>query len=133
MQVEIIENKIKVINSIDKEFKVRADKAILLMSILNLVKNSLDSLKESPQKEIKISLIFKGADAYIGVIDSGKMDYILKDKIFERGFSTKSDHSNHGLGLYMVRKQLQLMDYDIELRDFKNTFFVIKIPEKFVV
>lgn len=81
--------------------KVALDRTKLLQIITNLIKNSIDSLKESSQADKKISITAKQDkdNIIISVQDNGLG--ILKEnltKIFSYGFTTKKD--GHGYGLH---------------------------------
>jgi len=71
--------------------------------MINLIKNSLDSLRhlDIQDKAIHIKLYKTDSSIMIEVKDNGHIEKEIADKIFEPYFSTKK--GSLGLGLYMSR------------------------------
>jgi signal transduction histidine kinase len=82
--------------------KVSLDRVKLLQIIVNLVKNSVDSLIEKNQKDKKIMILLKKLDENFfkfQITDTGAgIEAINLEKIFTSGFTTKK--SGYGFGLH---------------------------------
>lgn len=111
---------------------IKADKAYLRLSIINLLENAL---KYSPSPVIEIITSIEGADFRISVIDNGIG--IAKEhqkKIFHR-FYRITDGELHtskgfGLGLNFVKKVIDTHNGKIEVESEpgKGSTFTIKLP-----
>lgn len=80
----------------------------LIQVLLNLLKNANEafSMNPTPQKHITIRTYYRGEknDVVIDVEDNaGGIPEDIKERIFEPYFTTKSDTSGTGLGLYMSK------------------------------
>ncbi|MHA2364390.1 MAG: ATP-binding protein [Candidatus Hodarchaeales archaeon] len=63
----------------------------------------------------------------ISVINDGKhISPAVRDKLFDKGFSTKNE--GKGLGLTIVKKIIRAHDWDIQLKSTSQTTFQIFIP-----
>ncbi len=108
----------------------------LVTIIGNLVDNAIESLdeckKENENKEIYFN-ICEGQDSLTIVVrDNGKgIPESMQTKIFNRGFTTK-EGKTHGIGLDIVKNNVDLLGGDIEFNSKigKGTEFVINIPYK---
>jgi signal transduction histidine kinase len=78
----------------------------IVQVVLNLIKNSVNALvnRDIPTKEIYIQTYQKESKFFIEISDNaGGIESRYLDKIFEPYFSTKSEKSSMGLGLYMSK------------------------------
>lgn len=107
---------------------------VLLTSLGNLMENAMDAVKEQPDGNRDISILFTdiGEDIIIEIEDSGPG---IKDKdiqyIFEQGFSTKKGN-NRGIGLALTYQAIQRIGGRITLEegDLGGACFVMIIPKR---
>lgn len=72
----------------------------------NLIDNGIDAVEDSEKKEIEVSLSCDGDMLSLTVKDSGHgIPEELREKVFEKGYSTKG--SNRGYGLFLVRQSVE--------------------------
>ena len=121
-----IDFKVKIGESF-KSLTIKSDELVSIIS--NLVDNAFDILENKEgNKEISITTFMKEDKFCIEVADNGEsISNDMKDKIFERGFSTKnSEKKGHGYGLF-ITKQL--------VEENNGYIYVYSVPEqtKFVV
>lgn len=85
---------------------VEANQEQLNRAVQNLVYNALGFTPENGV--ITLSLRCEGDEAVITVQDNGcGIDPAIRDRIFERSFTTRPDDGGMGLGLYIVRSVAQ--------------------------
>jgi two-component system sensor histidine kinase/response regulator len=82
---------------------IKGDRTKLMQVVLNILKNSMESIDfHAPEKNIDLAIRTAGDELVLQVKDSGKgFDGTTAEKIFTRGFTTKS--SGSGIGLYNCR------------------------------
>jgi signal transduction histidine kinase len=82
---------------------IKGDRTKLMQVVLNVLKNSMESIDfYAPEKNIDLAICTKDDELILQVKDSGKgFDTSTAQKIFTRGFTTKS--SGSGIGLYNCR------------------------------
>ncbi|ASA20002.1 DcuS/MalK family sensor histidine kinase [Paenibacillus donghaensis] len=86
----------------------------LITIVGNLIDNSIDAMKDAPDKVIR--LVFRYDNGYLVcmVQDKGPgIDEALREKIYTQGFSTKGE--NRGMGLYLVRRSVDKLNGRLEL------------------
>lgn len=109
-----------------------ADRDQLLRTFNNLIKNAIEARVPSRVCKIVIQLkILSAGDISIAIKDNGKgIDEIVRAKIFQPNFTTKS--SGTGLGLAFVKQTIESIGGTIEFRTQKGvgTTFFILIPSK---
>lgn len=95
---------------------IRGDRTKLMQVVLNVLKNSMESIDfYAPQKDINLDIKTTGNQLVLQVKDSGKgFDESTAEKIFARGFTTKS--SGSGLGLYNCRTIVESHKGTIDIR-----------------
>ena len=121
------------------ELEVLADSKIcghknrLMQVIINLLNNAKDALnlKNTEDKNIKISIDSDDKFAYISVQDNGGgIDESVMDKIFKPYFSTKNNKST-GIGLYMSKQIVEQFNAEITASNSDGgACFSIKLPHK---
>lgn len=122
--------KINIENELKKDLDVIIDKDKFQNVILNLIKNSIEALKETDRdnKYIKISCDNKGEKISLKIKNNGdEIEGKNRKKIFEEGFTTKSTGS--GLGLFICKQNLkeQFCDLTLLKSDKNETIFEISM------
>ena len=95
---------------------------------LNLIENAIDAIGRNGELEIHLSL--KDEGFLVQVIDSGNgIPEEDQEKIFERSFTSKSQSSVHGVGLYLVRQIIDRHQGSIQVESRPgNTCFSVWLP-----
>jgi signal transduction histidine kinase len=129
MTKEILKQNNNTVLFSDKEQKtlVLIDENKFLIVLLNIIKNANESAKNS---KIEIDLEEKAGYLNIRIKNNGpKIPDEIKDKIFEKDFTTKE--KGWGLGLFICRKYIEKMQGKLELAhsDKDYTEFLIKIKK----
>lgn len=112
-------NNVSIKKEMDKSLKIYGNRTLLLSTFSNLIQNSIEAKAEN----ITIKAIQKGKRVNIDVIDDGvgiQNEFI--NKIFDPFFSKKSQS---GLGLYLVKKIVEVHNGSIEAINNKKTVFRI--------
>jgi two-component system nitrogen regulation sensor histidine kinase NtrY len=92
--------------SIKEPAFVKVDKDQLLRVLNNLISNAIQSLQENPSGKIVLSIVKEDKKNTISVCDNGTgIDNVVKEKIFQPNFSTKSYGT--GLGLSMCKQIIE--------------------------
>jgi DNA-binding beta-propeller fold protein YncE/signal transduction histidine kinase len=125
--------KLKTTVQIDKNIKVRLDKAGLIVLLGSIISNAVKF--SSPHQEIIIKAEKSNNEVSIKVIDRGEIIPEEKIDILMTPFSRatdalKYDYDGIGLGLYMDRIILQQAGGDIEIKSsrLKGTIAKISLP-----
>jgi len=115
--------------------KLNCDEEQFNRVFVNLIKNSIESIKEKNEKivdfkgKINIEITFDNAYIYVKIIDNGMgFDHVDKDKMLTPYFTTKKKGT--GLGLAVVSKIISDHNSEILFNSIKNGAKVeIKIPK----
>ncbi len=102
-----------------------------LVTILgNLIDNAMDAVSSTPQKVVKLLIDTSDEDMILRVQDSGcGLDSVVKEKLLERGFSTKK--GNRGFGLYLVNSAVERLHGSIKFSGTEcGTVVMVVIPHK---
>jgi signal transduction histidine kinase len=122
---------------IDEPFssiKVKENELISIIS--NLVDNAFEAfqLKSNIEnKEISLDTFIEDKKFYIEISNNGDMiSEDIQDKIFNRGFSTKTKKSyDHGFGLYIIKQLIKQNNGNISLESTpERTKFLIEFQIK---
>jgi len=117
--------------------RIKHNETLLRDAIQNLISNSIKALSKSnaDKKIIKCNAYREDSKYYIIFSDNGTgISNNIKDKIFDRYFTTSKNEGGSGLGLYVVKNNLKTFKGTIELIDSefvdKGCTFKITIPIK---
>lgn len=85
---------------------VRADPVLLEQVLLNLLKNAVEAMRDSPRRELEVSVVHRGRQIEVAVSDTGTgIDAQTRDKLFEPFYTTKRD--GMGMGLNICRSIIE--------------------------
>ncbi len=118
--------------TIDSELnniEVRTSVQDLLRIFNNLLKNAIQSMETSPDKNIRIQVLQRQKYVEVRLTDNGKgIDEVDKGHIFQPYFTTKSKGT--GLGLAIVKNLMTEMGGEIIFVSEKGlgTTFILKFP-----
>lgn len=105
-------------------------KSIQMVQVLtNFVTNSIEAIKDSPERWIKICYKTDGNYLVIRVIDSGRgIDIDESSKLFSYMFTTKNN-GGLGIGLALSSQIIDSMDGNLKyLASERNTTFEVTLP-----
>lgn len=115
----------------EKELYASLDKTQLVRIVTNLVKNSIQAIKETDKNpKIEVKVASEGNSVKITVSDNGKgISEKNKELVFEPKFTTKT--SGMGLGLSIIKNIIEAYDGSISLTSTKGvgTVFTIILPK----
>jgi signal transduction histidine kinase len=108
-------------------FKCRESDYLLIFS--NLLANSIDAVKNHPDKWIEVSIKEINSKTKIFVTDSGpEIPMETRDKMFTTQFTTKKKGEGTGLGLGIISELVKGHGHHISLNtENKNTQFIIEL------
>jgi len=108
LRPEIRKTKIRVEYSCESEFlTVQADEEMIEQVLINLIKNSLEAVDDSPQSLISVRGYYDEAHVLIEVTDNGPgIIQEAMNKVFVPFFTTKKTGS--GIGLSLSRQIMQM-------------------------
>ncbi len=110
------------------DFIVIASSEFLTFVILNLIKNSLDALKNKEEGNIMINIISDQKGKRVEFMDNGAgIDEKILPHVFDRFFTTKDRSRNSGVGLAFCRNVMESFGGDItcESRLGEYTLFTL--------
>ncbi|MFD1094436.1 sensor histidine kinase [Salegentibacter chungangensis] len=119
-----------VFSSEEEEILAKFDRTQLIRVVTNLVKNSIQALKETPDPKIVVSIHNEKDAVCMSICDNGAgISEENKDKVFEPKFTTKS--SGMGLGLAMVKNLVETYNGSISFtsKPNKGTIFKVRFPK----
>ena len=115
----------------EQELYANLDKTQLIRIVTNLVKNSIQAIKDTEtQPRIEVKVASEGNSVKITVSDNGKgINDTNKKLIFEPKFTTKT--SGMGLGLPMIKNIIEAYDGTISFTSTKGvgTVFTVILPK----
>lgn len=102
--------------------------------MMNLVTNALDAIRESPNvRKLQISSSISGETLLLKIEDSGiGMSEQVREKMFDPFFTTKEVGKGTGLGMHIVKKELDRFQAGIVIKSQvgKGTSIEITFPLK---
>ncbi|MCQ1530398.1 sensor histidine kinase [Lutispora saccharofermentans] len=104
----------------------------IISNILDNAFDSITSIENHDSRVVSLCTYIEGNEYFISIANTGpKIPEDILPKIFENGFSTKPQKSEHGLGLYIVNNLVKKYDGHIEAYSSDiETQFLIKFPLK---
>ena len=121
---------VKINNEIPKDIFVDTNLGMLEQVLINLIKNACEAVSSLDSKWIKIHAEVIGGQVFLRVIDSGKLEEDIKNKLFKMQFTTKTAGSGTGVGLSIVKNMLDKHDIKIHAGNYReNTCFTLKFPK----
>jgi two-component system sensor histidine kinase DctS len=122
-------NHIDVKINVPRNIEVKADRSVLLQSLINLIKNSIYAIKDQDNPQIRIDFGFRRQVSQLLITDSGHMPFKIRKNAFKKNFTTKGKEGT-GFGLYMIKSELEKMNFKIELEKGEPTCFRIEFPNE---
>ncbi|NOR18052.1 GHKL domain-containing protein [candidate division WOR-3 bacterium] len=117
----IMEKNVNLQKNIDEKIEIRGNRTLLITALSNLVKNCI----EADAKNVFINAVQKGNILNIEVVDDGSgINSKIIGNIFEPFFSNKNQS---GLGLYLVKKIIEVHGGEIKVESNKKTIFKISL------
>lgn len=116
---------------IDKNIVIFGNIAGLSQIFMNLLSNAADALINNPKGTISITSKLKDDMAIVEVVDNGPgIPQNIVDRIFDPFFTTKEVGKGTGLGLHIVRKEVERHHGTITVTSTENvgTKFVLQLP-----
>jgi len=110
--------------------EIHADVAQLQMVLINLIKNAMDALEQSPQPAIHVNVtLSNSSQVSIEITDNGPgIDMDAMDKIFIPFYTTKKKGSGIGLSLSQQIIQLHGGQLKVSNTNSNGTTFHILLP-----
>ncbi len=122
----------KGLDTLSEKISMISDPLVFSQVTINLLKNSVDAIKNLDQKWIELSLSEIRGVNYLLITDSGAgISEEIKKQLFEKGQTSKPDAS--GFGLTYSDLELQKLGLELVYIEANNTTFGIKIPSEFLV
>ncbi len=113
-----------------EEIRMKIDKTKIKQALINIIKNAVQALSETPHPQIIIDVKEQNRHVKISIEDNGPgIPEELLDKIFDPYFTTKSGGT--GLGLAIVKRIIESHGGKIEVKvtSGKGTKFIIILPK----
>lgn len=126
-QQKFNENLIKFETKVPLELELYADESLVQQMLINLIKNSIEAIKNKPDTFIRIEAFqSQEGNVTIKIEDNGEeIPESEQDKIFIPFYSTKEKGS--GIGLSLSRQIMQLHNGSIHfIPTLRNTLFLIE-------
>ncbi len=118
-------------DGIPDQLWVMAEPVRLQQVMVNLLANSLDALRETPDARIVIAAARKGDNVLVSIIDNGPgIPPDLQERIFDPFFSTKGVGQGLGLGLSISYNIIRDFDGELRLRDAPSGGAIFEIELK---
>ncbi|MTI09914.1 sensor histidine kinase [Curvivirga aplysinae] len=115
----------------EEQVKVRGDRLRLEQVLINLIRNSIDAMRENGGQSIDITLTHEGELAMVNVLDRGPgLPEELADQLFESFVTTKASGEGMGLGLAISASIVEDHGGELKARSRKTggAEFSMRIP-----
>jgi sensor histidine kinase regulating citrate/malate metabolism len=97
----------------------------------NLIENAFDAVEGQPKREVEVNIREREGQIQMEVHDSGPgVPRGLMTRIFDTGFSTKSNGQPRGLGLALVKKLVVEHGGDVSVRNDNGAVFIVRVPRR---
>jgi sensor histidine kinase regulating citrate/malate metabolism len=97
----------------------------------NLIENAFDAVEGQPHREVVVSIRDRDDQIHLEVHDSGPgVPRALMTRIFETGFSTKSNGQPRGLGLALVKRLVVEHGGNVSVRNDHGAVFLVRVPRR---
>jgi hypothetical protein len=118
----------RILTDIKSDSRLTCDNLQIEQVLINLISNSIDAVKDTAEKWVKVTMFEEGNDLVVRVIDSGPgISEEVRAKLFTPFFTTKKIGEGTGLGLTISKGILDAHGATIELNAaFNNTCFEIR-------
>ena len=129
-EAKLEQDKIRITIDTPPDVIIKVNEYELFRIFDNFISNSMDALKSSSSKEIKISSSFSGGNVVIKFSDSGAgIPKEHRDKVFNKSFTTKGGGEGAGLGLYICQEIIKGFNGSLSLADGTTAAeFLITLP-----
>ncbi len=120
-------------SEIDSTTPFISDEISLSSIVKNLITNSVKYRKQDTDCEIKFSFVATGKEGIITVEDNGiGIEESQFDKIFDMFYRATNSAEGSGLGLYIVRQNIEKLNGKLELESKHGigTKFTVRIPNE---
>lgn len=116
---------VQIETKMDNFIFIKCDMIEIEQVFINLVHNSIDAIKNLPERWVKIHCFQEHGKAFVRIIDSGNgIPKEIEDKIFQPFFTTKPVGEGTGLGLSITNGILQEHGSKLVInKSFPNTCF----------
>ena len=109
------------------------DNISLVIIIGNLIDNAMEAVLDLPRdrRKVDFGIYDESNRILINVRDTGcGIEPEIVQKIFDRGFSSKTQAPDRGYGLYNVRTRVDFLNGDIEMDSVPGEYteFVVSLP-----
>ncbi len=131
MKGKILE-KTKIVVNVDESHQAFALKNSLIQVFMNLISNSVDAMASKSDAKIEILSDLSEDFVKIAFSDNGPgIPANIASRIFEPFFTTKASEEGTGLGMYIVREELEKNNAKIKvLNSESGAMFLMEIPRK---
>lgn len=108
----------------------------LITVIGNLVDNAFDAVAgpRNAGGRVQVTLSPQGRNLVVRVIDNGPgIDPVVREAIFESGFTTKAKQHHSGIGLALVKSTIESLGGTVGIIAGESTVFEVHLPEEIAV
>jgi len=132
-ELEKVDPKQEITKTFNNEIKtpIRSNEMLLSMIILYIMENSIVHKRDDVESYVRLSLTHKENHLIIVVEDNGiGIPAKIKPKIFNMFFRGSEQSKGNGLGLYLVKKAVDILSgtCHVSSRVDKFTKMVVRIP-----
>ena len=108
-------------------------KDILTRSVGNLLDNATEAMKDNDiePKQLVLEIYPKENYVLVSIENTGEVPLEIAENMFQKGFSTKEDNKEHGLGLHIVKSLMDSIGGKITHENKEGTtIFQLYFPVK---
>ncbi len=119
------------VSSIPNDLKIECDASKISQVFKYMLENAEFAIKNMEEKWIKVNIENTEKFVDISITDSGLgIPPGIKEKLFLPFFTTNSEEKSLGLGLYIIKRILEMHKGSIKISDnTENTCFSIRLPK----